>query len=767
MAVAAPVAEAQFVKASENLKITKVKNTAPQNVKKLADGVTVTTANGVKKLHCIRTFESGNSTILRQTPRKAANATDNGYVLFESFEGWDGTTKDWTPEGWSVDMRGEVERTSSWTPSVSAPGIPSAADGQYYYAINYDTAKQDEWLISPLVEIEDAMVLTYYLYLEPTFLFNLDNVDWDKYEFIGDKTVAATLQIWAQPEGGEWTMLHDFVDDYKDKTLLEMAYLTPAELEKKSEDLSAFAGKKIKVAFRYVGADGNTMFIDAIGIGYPALDDISYMDPFSTLYWGFSRGWELSGITAPIAHYPVYAPLSWMNMSYIDGATYSWDYCDPETAEIVTSDDQDMLTVTYVPDYSSEASMRNNFFYPPTLNATAPNATPGSYQSPYFYFQAGGKVERPLNDGTMFEGTLMPFAFQNSGITFIAVDDETIGDQAIPVFGHNRNSDKYWLNYSLNGEEAIEGDHARLEGIANLFFANEAPLVVNGINVYGWGQIGADAELTATIYAVNSEMSTEISTFTTIASATIKGSDIIAEYSDAKGYLCLPFDFKTPAVVQATEEHPAYFFMLQGFNSDKVEYFAPLQSQVPDPNYMCLGYTLKHIDLSNHIDRDPYYSIKNIVYKENGEYVDLYSSFAIGIDGEYPWLTTDCEGIVFSNDKMQAKIALGSYYDGSDLTVEAPTGVTAKIEGRYDKCVLTVDRTVATVIVDGEIVVKGPGVEVRIPVKDNISGINSVNAAGATITGIYDLSGRRVQSAENGVYIIKYSDGTVSKTFSK
>lgn len=767
IAVAAPVAEAQLVNAAENLKITKVKNTAPLDVKKLAHGVTVTTANGVKKLHSIRSLESNNSTLRRQAPHKAESADDNGYVLFESFEGWDGSTLDWTPEGWTVDMRGEVARAASWTPSAPAPGIPSAADGQYYYAINFDTAKQDEWLISPLVEIEDAMVLSYYLYLEPTFLFNLDNVDWDKYEFIGDKTVAATLQIWAQPEGGEWTMLHDFVDDYKDMTLLEMAYLTPAALEKKSEDLSAFAGKKIKVAFRYVGADGNTMFIDAIGIGYPALDGISYMDPFSTLYWGFSRGWELSGITAPIAHYPVYAPLTWTNMSYIDGATYSWDYCDPVTAEIVTSDEQDELTVTYVPDYSSEASLRNNFFYPPTLKATAPGATPGSYQAPYPYFQAGGKVERPLTDGTMFEGTLMPFAFQNSGVTFVSVDDETIGDQAIPVFGYNRNTDKYWLNYSLNGEDALEGDYSRLEGIANLFFANEAPLVVNGINVYGWGQIGADAELTATIYALNSEMNTDISTFTTIASATIKGSDIIAEYSDAKGYLCLPFDFKTPAVVQATEEHPAYFFMLQGFNSDKVEYFAPLQSQIPDPNNMCLGYILNHIDLSNHVDRDPYYSIKNMVYKENGEYVDLYGSFAIGIDGEYPWLTCDYEGVVMAAGSNKEVVPLKSYYDGSKLTVEAPAGITATVEGRYDNCMLTIERNDAAVVVDGDITVKGPGVELSLYVKTQAAGINSVNAAGATVTGIYDLSGRRVQSAENGVYIIKYSDGTVSKTFSK
>lgn len=764
--IAAPTTDVQTVKAIDNLKITKVKNTRLQNVRQLTNGVSLSTANGMKKLHNIHTLNSRTADIRVKASLKAENPATEGYMLFESFEGWDGTTPDWTPDGWAVDMRGEVERKDSWTPTASSPMLPAPSDGQYFYGINFASSKQDEWLISPFVEVKEGMTLFYDLYLDPTFLFNLDNVDWDAYEFIGDKTVAATLQVWAQPDGGEWTMLHDFADDYKDMSLLEMAYLTPTALEKKSESLADYYGKKIKVAFRYVGIDGNAMLIDAIGIGYPALDDISYMDPFSTLYWGFECGWELSGITAPIAHYPVYAPLTWTNMSYIEGATYSWEYCDPITAETVTSDEQDALTVTYVPDYSSEATLRNNFFYPPTLNATAPLSTPGSYTSPYTYFQAGGKAERQLNDGTFFEGSLMPFAFQNSGITFVTVDDETIGDLAIPVFGYNSNTDKYWLNYSLNGNEPLEGNYSRLEGIANLFLATEAPLVVNGINVYGWGQIGADAELTATVYATNSEMSSDISTFTVIAKATIKGSDIIAEYSDAKGYLCLPFNFEAPAVVQATEEHPAYFFMLQGFNSEKVEYFAPLQSQIPDPNYMCLGYILNHVDLSGHIDRPAYYSLKNMTYKENGEYVDLYGSFAIGINGEYPWLTTECEGLELSSE-TQYTVPLGSYYDGSKLTVEAPAGVLASVSGRYDKCVLTVDRTAAEVIVEGDIVVKGPGVEIRIPVKDKATGISAITSPDATVTGIYDLSGRRVQSADNGIYIIKYSDGTVRKSANK
>ena len=755
------------VKMQANVTAKSAKNLKTSAGTKLAPGVTLSKANGIKKIHTIAGVNSFNSRIAAAPAAKAGNAAPDGYVLFESFEDWDGTDYEWTPEGWTVDMRGEVERNNSWTPTAANPMLPLPSDGDYYYGINFsDDLKQDEWLITPEVEVAEGMQLSYWLYLDPAFLFSLDNVDWETYEFIGDKAVAATLQVWAQEEGGEWQMLHDFADDFAEYGLMELLMMSPAGLELKTENLDAFAGKKVKVAFRYVGIGGNTMLIDAVGIGYPALDGISYLEPFSTLYWGFERSVGLMGLTSAIAHQPVYEPLTWTNMSYIEGATFSWDYCDPITAEFVKCDDPELLTVTYVPDYSSAASMKNNFFYPPVLRAEAPHASPGSYSSPYVYFQAGGKPERTLNDGSEFLPSLVQFNFNQLGVSMITVDDEEIGDIAIPVFGHNVNSNQYWLNYSLNGAEEQEGDFSHLEGIANIFFASGAPLVVNGVTAYGFGKVDDDAEFVATIYGLDAEMSADFTTFTEIAKATLKGADFICEDHSSIGYLTLPFDFDQPVVLRATDEHPAYVVMLSGFNSDKVELFVPFQSEDPDPNYMNFGYTLHHIDLSNHIDRDAYYSFKPMVYKEYGEYVDLYGAFAIGLEAEYPWLTTECEGVSFENAK-EVKVALGSYYDGSKLSVEAPAGVDATVAGRYDKCELTLSRNDAEVVVEGNVVVKGPGVEVSIPVSDNSLGVSSVGAANADVVGFYDLNGRKVENPDAGIYIVKYSDGSVRKTVVK
>ncbi|MBJ2183469.1 MAG: choice-of-anchor J domain-containing protein [Muribaculaceae bacterium] len=769
LSAAAPQSDLQTVNASENLKANHIKNVENKHAHRLAPGITLSANRGVKKIQVSDAFSknTGTSKLTKPTRKPITKAqAPEGYVLFESFEDWDGKDINWTPEGWSVEMKGNVERGESWTPSATQPYVPAPSDGDFYYGINYSTDQQDEWLISPFVEISENMSLSYWLFLDPAFLFNMDNVDWDKYEFVGDKVVAATLQIWAQVEGGEWTMLRDYADEYKDHTLMQMLMLTPSALQKHSVNIDDYAGKKTRVAFRYVGSDGNTMFIDAIGIGYPELEGVSYIDPWETLYWGFERTPSLTGLQAGIAQYPVYSPLTWSNYSMLDDADFTWKYCDPETAEFVTSDDPWELNVTYVPDYSSPTTMRNNLFYPPTLTASAPGATPASYTAPYVYFQAGGKAERTLGDGSEFEANLLPFDFNSLGITFTTVDDPTIGDPAIPVFGYSPNTDLYWLNYTLNGETANPGDYNHLEGIANLFYApSGAPIVINGITVYGWGQIDADAELTVNIYGLNEEMDTNYETFTKIATTKIKGSQIIAEYSDSKGYLCLPFDFTTPVALQATEEHPAYFIMFEGFRSEKVQYFVPLQSAYPDPNYLCWGYIFSHIDMSSQTGRPAYYNIKPIVYKENGDYVDPYAAFAIALEAEYPWLTTEAESIVLPADGSATTVALGSYYDGSKLTVEAPAGVEASVAGRYNECVLTVRHKDTTTEAKGNVVVKGPGVEVTLPIKDAAGIADIITDTNAEVAGMYDLSGRAVNAANAapGVYVVKYTDGTVRK----
>lgn len=736
------------------------------SVKKLAPGVSISVNNGIKKLNVIG--KESKTIDINRTKSPLKSTLPEGYVLYESFEDWDGDDVYWTPDGWTVDMRGDVDRDESWTPSSEIPFAPSPSDGEYFYGINFSYGDQDEWLISPFVTVGEGMDLSYWLYLDPAFLFNLDNVDWDTFDWIGDREVAATLQIWAQEEGGEWVMLRDYFDEYQEYSLMELLDMTPESMEKNTVSLSNYYGKSTRVAFRYVGTDGNTMFIDAIGIGYPALDDVVYSSPLETLYWGFERTPNLTGLGAAIAQYPVYSPIVWENMSAAD-AEFTWTYCDPATGEFVSSNEPEMLIVTYEPDYSSDASKKNNLFYPPTLRGEAPHSTPGEYTAPYVYFQAGGKPEITLDNGSEFNASLMPFNYHELGIAITTVSDDELGDFSIPVFGHSPNTDKYWLNYSLNGETPQEGDYSRLTGIANLYVPpREMPLVANGVTVFGYGKIGTDAQLKATIYALNSEWSSDFSTFEVIATASISGADVLSQDENEKSYLCLPFDFETPAVIQSTEDHPAYFIMLEGFDSDSVEYFAPIQSQNDDYNFVGQAYIMMDIDLSNHIDREPYISIKRAVYKDDGEYYDPNISFAIALDAEYPWLRTDCEGINFRDGFGKVVIGLESYYDASKLTVTAPAGLTASVSGRYNDCILTVDKTDAAVVAEGDVVVEGPGVKISIPI-DLPGGISLATSISSTVVNVYDLTGAEVNKdgMVPGIYILRFADGSMRKVMVK
>ncbi|MDE6497302.1 MAG: hypothetical protein K2L21_01440 [Muribaculaceae bacterium] len=187
-----------------------------------------------------------------------------------------------------------------------------------------------------------------------------------------------------------------------------------------------------------------------------------------------------------------------------------------------------------------------------------------------------------------------------------------------------------------------------------------------------------------------------------------------------------------------------------------------MQSKEPLPNYLCWGYTLFHIDMEAQTGNPAYYNIKPMVYKENGDYVDLYGAFAIGVKAEFPWLTSDCESVELTDEAVA--VELGSYYEGSKLTTTAPAGIKATATGRYDKCVLTVEKESADVETEGDIVVKAPGVMLTIPVKA-YAGLQEAIVSGKVAERIFDLNGRAVNAgdAKAGVYVVKYSDGTVAK----
>lgn len=633
-------------------------------------------------------YEKGNSVIFKSKAtgkpvQKTVSDSNEGntYLLYENFSGWDGKNKKWLPDGWNLEHNGNCSTEYTWGPLEPTVYYPAIHDGKYCFCVPFTDKQQDEWLISPYFTPAENMQLSYYMLNRPLYFYSMENLDWGTKEYQGDKIIDFTLQILIKEDEGEWQLLRDHAEDYKSYGYHELRHATnSSSLEKQTIDLNNYADKKVKVAFRYLGADGDLMMLDAIGVGYPTLDAVCYQEPANALYWGFSRNADFVQNQVDIALYPANTEITWPNISEEETASYSWQYESQNASGFNANEDVDKLTLTYV---GEPQGAQPKLYEAPILTAIAPERINGVYQSPVKYFQTGGKASFTGDEGTL-DFTLFQFPMMTQDIAFKSVMDDKLGAYSIPVYGYNEFSNDYWLNYTLNGTEPTEGDYSHLIGIGNVYFASsDVPLIVDGISVYGWGRIWNEAELTATIYALDKEMHYEYDTFSVIARATLKGKDILSlDNFGSKDYIYLPFKFDEPVKVQASAEHPAFMFMIEGFNSDQVDYFAPMHNYLPSNTGVSAGYMLHEINIQSS-EEGAYKSLSKPHYMENGTYYSEPVTFAIGLDAEYP--------IDFSS-------------------------------------------------------------------------VSRIEAPEKQIESIYDLNGAKVSSAANGgVFIVKYSDGSVKK----
>lgn len=693
---------------------------------------------------------------------RRAEASDNGSSFAESFEGFNGEST-WLPEGWTRKSTEGLDYINSWFIAAPNSWTPSPADGDYFAEIIYATTEQDEWLITPEVSVPENGILSFYSYFEPVYLFDTSNeyIDWDNMTFI-EKRVSATLQILVSVDGGEWTLLKDVIDDYKDMSLMDLFYAEPMGMTKMTLSLGKYNGKKIKVAFRYVGKDGDSMFIDNVKVGLPELE-ASYANPVGTMFWGFDK--EFSLMPYSIMMEPVYTPLTWTNTTNNDAAAYSWYYHDPEANEQLTFAGND-LTMTYKPDYTNEFTTRNNLYYLPTLTASAAGASDGTYKAPYDFFQAGGRPDF-LFDG---EETVSTFGlatcdFLNEGMTIMTVEADDPMEASIPIFGHNEKTTAWWTDHFFQGDQE-EGDKAEVDGIINVFMAPASPMAIQGLWLNAKGQISENTEFTAAIYPLSDEGSP---TEEPIAMAKCQGKDVLIQEGGMQNYLTLPFRFESPVVV-SDKDFSFYIVKVSGFNSDEVTYFAPLQSALPNPDYMCYGW----LDLSITWAGKKSNSLIPIANFES-EFGECLNSFYINLDATYPWLQGEGDKFEAKAEGESKEFALDSYYDASELKFEAntadgnlPSWLTAKCEGRYGDTKLTFTVAPGTEACSCDVTVSAPGVSKTYQISRNAtSGIENVetSATSNNVVGIYNISGQRISDTNNSgsIRIVKYADGSTKK----
>ena len=698
-----------------------------------------------------------NGAINPRAAKKSVVSRDanSDVVLSEGFEGLADGTPNWQPEGWTIESKLPVVSdglTETWFVGPAMDYCPSPT-GTYMEYCYYSSDEKDEWLISPSFTVEDDVVLMYNSYVEPIWCFDFTYLDWDTYEF-SQYEVIHNFQVMVKAEDdAEWTVLKDLAEESKAYSGMELLLMSDYEMHPASASLAAYAGKKVQVAFRYSGHDGNIAMLDDVFVGRPPLD-VKFSLPLGTMYYGIDE--DFSGLNFTIATGPVYTPLTWMNDTENYEADFVWNYHDPVTNDWATTTERD-LTLTMIPDYSSEFTCRNNLFNPPTLTGSAAGFSEGSMTAAYNYYQAGGRAEIMMSDQATGVQTLGQFGMSvfdpnAEGFDYMFARDDDYN--TVALYGYNEYTDKFYTDYTFGGMEE-PGEGVKLVGIMNYQFSTGAPIVISGAVVHGYGKVSDDAVFKFEIITLDDEGVPA----NVVAQAECKGSDI-KRHEYAEGYMAIPFRFSEPVVMG--EDDYMYITRFSGFNDPvNVESFVPFQSTVDNPAGYALGWIDKAITMEGRTRNS---------YTPTAYYTG-YHSFSMMLDATYPWLVADTDEVVISQDGVQ-EVSLGSYYDGSELSVgELPEWLDVAVTGRYGdaKAVFTATGDQASNCV---VSLSAPGVSKEFAVAyDGTASVDAVSAAtDRTVVGVTTLSGQTLNADAKlapGVYVVRYSDGTAAKKLVK
>ena len=137
-------------------------------------------------------------------------------------------------------------------------------------------AAQDEWLVSPEVTLASNETLHFLLQADYMNVYNCNDFDWSTATWPNEREVVNTLKIMVtEDDGKNWTEVWDLAKNVTDKLTDRECYdASDLKIRPQAVDLSAYAGKTVKVAFRYwrVGIDwtGNSMIVDGVTISHPS-----------------------------------------------------------------------------------------------------------------------------------------------------------------------------------------------------------------------------------------------------------------------------------------------------------------------------------------------------------------------------------------------------------------------------------------------------------------------------------------------------------------
>lgn len=499
----------------------------------------------------------------RMTVKKPYRAASN-YSFFESFESHAGQL-DWIPEGWqeinteankctqemaahninntwSVADTGDGYWTDITTDGVKECWIHFAYNWSYKNAdgetVKGDAAPQDEWLISPEIEVKEGDGLFFLLEFD---LGGVYSFDWDLMEYNHD-LLENDMEVLVSTDNGEnwkslWKVSENVCSGLTDKEMYDK--MAELKYDSYSVNLKDYYGKKVKIAFRYTnlatnGFAGNSAAVDAVTVGAPAAEAY-YELPYGTLLSGLSA--DLHVYTETYALYPAYEPQTWTAGSNSYTEANSWSFYDVESGDYGTAADGNVAEVVYP--YSAGKAY-------PFPKLTASNTS----SSDTFVYGEDDKDQ----GGMLFGGRVADI--QENEPVYVGNYDYQHKHLAITNLGEG---DYCYGTASAN----VWGNGVVQTAFGNMFYAPAAPFTIDNVVVtLGEYDADADAEFSLDIYTIDQydELSEE-----PVASAKLKGSEITGSgFYNAVFKLDKPYNFDSDIVV-----------LVSGYaETDKVRKFA-------------------------------------------------------------------------------------------------------------------------------------------------------------------------------------------------
>ncbi|MEI8085403.1 MAG: choice-of-anchor J domain-containing protein [Paludibacter sp.] len=361
----AKVVETPLSQASKSLVInpTKIYRSNIALVEKNVHSKKMSTLQKVNPKHVnrINSFRT-NTPLLRM---KASKDT----TIHEGFESYDGVAKNWIPSTWTrlnktttTYVTGDsINPTWSVNP---ANGYTSPAVGKSMAWVDWDSKSsrpQDVWLVSPAFTPVTGDIVSFDFFYNPYWMYIDYAASTATTDVFNYTKPTATMQLYVSTDNGaNWTKLWDAIDDAKqfnDSTIANWANST-GSWNTILKGMEAYTGKSIKIAFRYVGSDGDSMGIDEVSVRQLAPSAL-YGRPQGYFYAGFTPDYMNS--VADYMFGPAYESTTWNNYSNLESKSFLWTFADPlnSAATITSTEIHPQITYPF------------GEFKVPTLKATA------------------------------------------------------------------------------------------------------------------------------------------------------------------------------------------------------------------------------------------------------------------------------------------------------------------------------------------------------------------------------------------------------------